>query len=95
MLQYLSDALQPQRFSTFFGSRHPVRLKKIWWHPYLAKMTIRGTLNGKKTKKVVNSIVGNTSDTSSRHPSWEPLPYNLHSVQQILACIILAYNQCF
>ncbi len=23
-----------QCFSTFFGSRHPVRLKKIWQHPY-------------------------------------------------------------
>ncbi len=59
--------------STFFGSRHPVRLKKIWLHPHLAKMTIWGTLSSKKTKKVVNSIFGGTPDTSSRHPGWEPL----------------------
>ncbi len=58
-----------QCFSTFFfGSRHPVRLIKIWWHPYLAKMTILGTLSSKKIKKVVNSIFGGTPDTSSRHP---------------------------
>jgi len=67
-------------FSTFFGLRHPVRLKKIWWHPYLAKMTIQGTLRSKKTKKVVNAIFDGTPDTFSRHPcvprhpGWEPLP---------------------
>ncbi len=31
-----------QCFSTFLCSRHLVRLKKIWRHHYLAKMTIRG-----------------------------------------------------
>jgi len=36
---------------TFSGSRHPVRLKKIWRHPYLAKMIIWGTLSSKKTLK--------------------------------------------
>jgi len=38
-------------FSTFFGSWHHVRLLKIWQRPYLAKMTMRGTLRRKKTKK--------------------------------------------
>jgi len=70
-----------QCFSTFFGSRHPVRLKKIWRHPFLAKLTICGTFTSKKFKKVVNSIFGSTPDTSSRHPcvprhpGWEPLVY--------------------
>ncbi len=45
---YIDIVLQ-QCFSTFFGSRHPVRLKKIWRHPYLAKMTIWGTLISKIT----------------------------------------------
>jgi len=60
-----------QCFSTFFGSRHPVRLKKIWQHPYLDKTTIWGTLTPlvvKELKKEVNSIFGGTRDTSSRHP---------------------------
>jgi len=50
----LKAAFNPitQCFSTFFGSRHPVRLKKNWRHPYLAKMTIWGTLSSKKTLKV-------------------------------------------
>jgi len=71
-----------QCFSTFFGSRHPVRLKKIWQHPYLDKTTIWGTLTPlvvKELKKEVNSIFGGTRDTSSRHPcvprhpGWKPL----------------------
>jgi len=51
-----------QCFSTFFCLRHPVRQKKIWWHPFLAKMTSQGTLSSKKPKKVVNSIFGGTPD---------------------------------
>jgi len=43
-----------QCFSTFFGSKHPVRLEKNWRHPYLAKMTIWGTFSSKKTKKDSN-----------------------------------------
>ena len=60
-------------FQPFFGLRHPLRLKNILRHPYLAKMTIWGTLSSKKFKKVVNSIFGDTPNTSSRHPGWEPL----------------------
>jgi hypothetical protein len=40
-----------QCFSTFFGSRHPIRPKKIWRHPYLAKMPIWATLSSKKNLK--------------------------------------------
>ncbi len=66
-----------QWFSTFFGSRHPVRLKKIWRHPYLDKWQFGAPLVVKELKKVVNSIIGGTPDTSSRHPGWEPLSYTL------------------
>jgi len=45
------EVLLEQYFSTFFGSRHPLRLKKIWRHPYLDKMTIWGTLSSKRIKK--------------------------------------------
>ncbi len=57
--------------------------KKYLRHPYLAKMTIWGTLGGKRTKKVLNSIFGGTPATSSRHPcvprhpGWESLVYCL------------------
>ncbi len=73
-----------QCFSTFFGSRHPVRLKKkIGGTLTLDKMKIRGTLSCKKFKKVVNLIFGGTPDTLSRHPcvprhpGWEPLHYTV------------------
>jgi hypothetical protein len=42
-----------QCFSTFFGSRHPVRLKKIWRHPYLDIRQFGAPLVVKELKKVV------------------------------------------
>jgi hypothetical protein len=52
-IQIITDTPR-QCFSTFFGSRHPVRLKKIWWRPKLAKMIIQGTLRSKKLKSKFN-----------------------------------------
>ncbi len=64
-------------FFNLFMFTAPCKTEKIWRHPYLAKMTIRGTLSCIKTKKggKLNICRHPWHDTSSRHPGWEPLIY--------------------
>jgi len=53
-----------QCFSTFFGSRHPYLVMKIFG----------GTLSFfPRFKDQVMFKIGGNPDTSSRHASWEPL----------------------
>ncbi len=64
-ISYLFIYLRAVLFNLFCITE-PCRIKKkIWWHPYLAKMTISGTVSGKRLKKAVNSIFGG-------------IPYSLH-----------------
>ncbi len=75
-------------FQPFLVYTAPRKTEKIWWHPYLAKMTIRGTLSSKKTKKVVNSIFGGTPDTTSQYPcvprhlGWEPRALTMNKLRK-------------
>jgi hypothetical protein len=68
-----------QCFSTFFGSRHPLRLIKFWRHPYVVQTTTWGTLICKSPqvwlRTLANPKVGGTPATFSRHPGWESLLY--------------------
>jgi len=72
-----------QCFSTFFGSRHPLRFIKFWRHPYVVQTITWGTLICKSAqvwlRAIPNPKVGGTPGTFSRHPSvprhpgWESL----------------------